>query len=257
MHWWEETERRALATRGQAALALTFWQRLREAGCPADLALLPAQGLAGLYSSGIDLVHWVDGLLTADAQSLESHLLALRAWVREAAFRIRESHRPFLLLLDGLRVDPEEFPQEPEEDLPAGVLPPEAAPKWEGRYEQRHLLYERLDIRLEALGMAGPVRRPFAHSLATVYEEFMVLLRRLQPLTGPHGRLRLREAVALISDVTATFHLDLGPRHLESLRAEPGRPAIPGLGTWLDLALASLTPGGLPPEWLAEGTGAG
>lgn len=255
MHWWEETERRALRTRGGAALAITFWQRLREAGCPEQLALLPAQALASLHGAAVDLVHWVDGLLTAPESALETQLLALRGWCRQTAFLLQESERPFLFLLDGLRLDPEELPAGPEEDWapgPAMALAPEEAPKWEGRYRQRHLLYERLDIRMEALGLHASLRRPLCHSLASVYEEFLVLLRRLGPLAAGE-RLRFGQAVRLLTDVNATFHLDLGPRQLSPTRVDPGRPVIPGLATWLDQALAGLTPGSLPPEWFPSG----
>lgn len=236
MHWWDETEGRALRTRSGAALALALWRRLQAAGCDAEAALLPAHGLAGLYGAGCDLVQVVDSLLVAPAGGVRLHLLELAAWCRRAAFVIGESERPFLLLLDSLRPDPEDLARRVAAEPGAGGAPAEQ-PKLEGRYQRRHLLYERLDLKLEAEGLPAPARQPLCRDLATVYEEFLVALRSIHRLQG-EDRLRHGELVGLLVDLNATFHFTLGPRHLAPARAEPG--SAPGLGLpgWIALALA-------------------
>lgn len=239
MHWWDETEGRALRARGTAQLALVLWRRLQDAGCSPELALLPAHGLAALHGAGSDLVQVVESLLVAPQGALRLYLLELAMWCRRAAFAVTESERPFLLLLDSLKLDPADLDRRSE--LPPGAAAaPAEQPKLEGRYQRRHLLYERLDLKLEAGGIPAPARQPLCRDLATVYEEFLVLLRVIHRLQG-EDRVRFGELVRLLVDLNATFHFTVGPRYLQPLRVEAG--AQPGLGLpgWIALALG--------PDW--------
>lgn len=247
MHWWDETESRALRARGSAQLALTLWRRLQDAGAAAELALLPAHGLAQLHAAGCDLVQIVDSLLVAPRGAGRLHLMELAAWCRRAAFAVAESERPFLLLLDSLKLDPDDLRfREPGTEGPVGA--PEEQPKLEGRYQRRHLLYERLDLKLEAEGIPPGVRQPLCRDLATVYEEFLVAVRGIHRLQG-EGRVRFGELVRLLVDLNATFHFTVGPRYLAPARAEAGAPPGLGLPGWIALALAPGPEGG--GEWPA------
>lgn len=243
MHWWDETERRALGHRGEAAWALTLWRRLVEAGCPAEAALWPAHGLAALYACGCDLVQAVDALLVAPAGSLRLSLLELVWWCRRTAAAVAALERPLLVLLDCLRLEPD--------DLMAAVLaageepvaaPPEEQPKLEGRYQRRHLLYERLDLKMEAEGLPAAVRQPLCRDLATVYEEFLAALHTLHRLHS--ARPSFRTLAQALTDIHATFHLVVGPRHLGWGRLEPGAPVVPGLLVRLMAALGPVEAAG-------------
>lgn len=242
LHWWEEAEHRAVRQRGEATLALGIWRRLREAGFDARLSLLPAHGLARLYLAACDLVQVTDSLLVAPAGELSLHLYELADWCRGAWAAVEWSERPFLLLLDSLRPDPEDWPAAAAAGTGAeatGPAPaPEEAPKLEGRYERRHLLYERLDLRMEAEGLLAEVRRPLARDLATVYEEFLVTLWQVHGLLSAGERTRRRAWERLLVDVNATFHFHVGPRYLRPGPPEPGTPGSFPLPGWIALVLS-------------------
>ncbi|BDG59985.1 hypothetical protein [Caldinitratiruptor microaerophilus] len=248
MHWWDEAEHRALRQRGQATLALGIWRRLREAGFDAHLSLLPAHGLARLYLAACDLVQVTESLLVAPAGELSLHLYELADWCRAAWAAVDWSERPFLVLLDSLRLDPDDWP--PAAAAGAGAVtpapPPEEAPKLEGRYERRHLLYERLDLRMEAEGLPAEVRRPLARDLATVYEEFLVTLWQVHDLLSAGERARRRAWERLLVDVNATFHFHVGPRYLRPGPPDPGAPGGFPLPGWVALALSGGMAGPAP-----------
>lgn len=240
MNWWEETEARALRAKTPALLAQVLWQRFQAARLDPDLAYLPAYQLAQLHDLCADLIKLVESvLLTGDGDRTALRRLAilLAAWARSAHFWTETSAPAFNQLLDSLDLEADLLTQrealEPDED----DLPPEEQPKLDGRYQNWHLLYERLDLKLASIELDEKARRGLARSIARVYEQALVTLRIITGLekeTSP----RFGAVTRLILEVNTTWHFDLGPYHLGHGALRPSRSSVLGLQTWLLVAFS-------------------
>lgn len=240
MHWWDETEARIHRTPSAAELGLGLWQRLVQAGLDPDAAFLTAYDLAALQLLCADLVKLVDSLLqVADGDRLawRRHALALLRWTHTAESWTRETAAATNRLLDSLDLDPSTLAarEEAGEDEPAGELSPEEEAKLEGRYRHWHLLYERLDLKLDSMGLEPAIRRGMARTLARLYEESVVTFRLLSGLSRD-TQPRFGRVAKLLLQINTAWHFDLGPYVLGSGQARPDGGGTVGLATWLLLA---------------------
>lgn len=235
--FWADTEARALRLRGPAQIALTAWQRMKEAGLDPELCLLPAHAVGRVQIAAADLVQIVDSLLAAPRGTARLHLIELLGWSRELGFTLEQSARPFMLLIDSLQLDPA-LPGPRGEAAVAAVPPgPEEQAKADGRFRGWHLLYERLDLTMEAEGLPADLRRPLCRDLAEVYEELLVTLRDSHLLLA-ETPARWRAWADFLSDFDATYHYHVGPRRAGVAWVQPNRPAEWGLQGRLIAALA-------------------
>lgn len=242
MNWWEETEARAHRTRTPAALAMTLWQRLTAAGVDPDLAFAPSYDLAQLHDTCADLVKLVDGLLLAadgDKSAMRRHGLALMRWAKNAAFWTQSTAAAYNQLMDSLDLEADELAAREEQGEEGMAGTPEEQAKLDGRYRNWHLLYERLDLKLDSVGVEERVRRGLARTLARLYEECLVTIRLLAGLEKEPNP-RFRATARLLLQINTTWHFDLGPYLLGSgeMRAKSG--GSPGLQTWLLLAFQAM-----------------
>jgi hypothetical protein len=238
MHWWEDTEARAHRARTPAGMAATLMQRLTAAGVDSDLAAGPAYDLAALYDLCADLIKLTQALLeTADGDKagLRRQALVLSRWARNAAFWTQATAPGFNQLVDSLDLDPEHLADREQVAAEENGAEPEAQPKLDGRYQRWHLLYERLDLKLESAAVPEEVRRALARSLARIYEQCLLTMRALTGLekeTAP----RFRPTARLLLEVNTAWHFDLGPYHLGHGELRARGQMAPGLQTWLLLA---------------------
>lgn len=240
MHWWEEAEARAGRARTPAAMAQTLQQRLLAAGLAADVAVGPAYDLACLHDLCADLVKLVQAFLeTADGDkaALRRHGMVLARWARLTAAWTQTTAPGFNQLIDSLELDPAVMAVREEEPRAQAGAQPEEQPKLDGRYQYWHLLYERLDLKLESIAVPEDVRRALARSLARIYESCLVTMRQLVNLEKEPAP-RFGQTARLLLEINTAWHFDLGPYHLShgELRARGQTP--PGLLTWLLLAFA-------------------
>jgi hypothetical protein len=238
MTWWEEAEARAHRGRTPADLAQVLQQRFQAAGIDPDLACVPAYDLARLSDLAADLIKLVESVLLAsdgDRAVLRRHGLALAQWARYAHQWTKVSAPLFNQLMDGLDLEPETLAGREEVEPGAEGANPEEAPKLQGRYQHWHLLYERLDLKLAALGLEEPVHRGLARSLARIYEQCLITIRVITGLEK-EANPRFRAIARLLLELNTAWHFDLGPYHLGhgELRARGG--GTPGLQSWLLLA---------------------
>lgn len=242
MNWWEETEARAHRARTPASLALTLWQRLQAAGIDPDFAYVPAYDLAHLYDLAADLIKLVDGLLLAadgDKAATRRQGLALMRWARLAAFWAQSTAPAYNQLMDSLDLEAETLAAREEQAEEEAAARPAEQAKLDGRYRNWHLLYERLDLKLDSVAIAEATRRGLARSLARLYEECLVTIRLVGGLEK-EANPRFRATARLLLQLNTTWHFDLGPYHLGQgeMRAKSG--GTPGLQSWLLLAFQSL-----------------
>ncbi|HWI60549.1 MAG TPA: hypothetical protein VNT75_01785 [Symbiobacteriaceae bacterium] len=240
MHWWEEAEARAHRAKSAAALGQTLFQRLTAAGADADLAFGPAYDLGRLYDLCTDFVQLTESILeTADGdrERLRRHGLVLLRWTRYAHGWTTASVAGYNQLMDGLQLDADELADREAGPADDGGGRPEEEPKVEGRYQRWHLLYERLDLKMTACGVDAQVSAGLARSLARVYEQCLLTIRRLSQLERD-SQPRFRAAARLLLDINTAWHFDLGPYHLSQgeLRARGTAPR--SLQTWLLLAFS-------------------
>lgn len=239
MHWWEEAEARARRAKSPAATAQSLWQRLQAAGMDPDLAFGPAYDLACLLDLCADLVKIVDGLLETadgDAAAARRYGLVLMRWARNAHGWTAASAPGFNQLIDSLDLDPQRLAErEAPHDSEPAAEGPGAQAKVDGRYGFYHLLYERIDLKIIAAGVAEEVSHGLARSIARSYEQALVIIRQVTGLEK-ESRPRFGAAARLLLDINTAWHFDLGPYHLGfgELRAR-GQTAH-GLQTFLLLA---------------------
>lgn len=242
MNWWEETEARAHRARTPATLAATLWQRLQAAGVDPDLAFTPSYDLASLHDSCADLIKLVDGLLLAadaDRRAIRRHGLALMRWAKNAAYWAQSTAPAFNQLMDSLELEADQLAAREElaEEGLAGK--PEEQAKLDGRYRNWHLLYERLDLKLDSAGVDASVRRGLSRALARCYEECLVTIRLITGLEK-EAQPRFRATARLLLQVNTTWHFDLGPYHLGAGEMRVKTGGSPGLQTWLLLAFQAM-----------------
>jgi hypothetical protein len=240
LHWWDEAEARARRAKSPVGLAQSLAQRLQAAGIDPDLGFAPAYDLACLHDLCADLVKIVDGMLETadgDAPQLRRYGLVLLRWARSAQAWTVATAPGFNQLIDGLDLEPEKLKEREEASAISGAEAgrPEEQPKVDGRYQHWHLLYERLDLKLTAAGVAAEVSRALARSLARIYEQALVLIRQVSGLEK-ESRPRFGAVARLLLDVNTVWHFDLGPYHLGygELRARGQTP----YGLQTDLLLA-------------------
>ncbi|MGE5676413.1 MAG: hypothetical protein ACM3XM_21450 [Mycobacterium leprae] len=235
MNWWQETEARALRRATPVGVGQLFWQRLRAAGIDQDLAFVPAYDLAQLFDLCADLVKLTDSLLSladGDGDGLRRHALLLDRWADYALTWTQVSADHFNRLLDSLQLEAEELAAREAVQPDEAAEPPEAEPKVGGRYQDWHLLYERLDLKLASGGLAERQHRGLARAIARLYEAALDTMRQLHqlekeqnPRFGPVSRLLLA--------INTSWHFDLGPYHLGYGRLQAHGAALPGLKYWL------------------------
>jgi hypothetical protein len=241
LHWWEETEARVHRTRTPAGLANTLRQRLLAARLDEDLAFGPAHDLACLHDLCADLIKLTESLLesaTGDRAALRRHAMALTRWARYASAWVQISGPGFNQLVDGLDLEPDRLAG--RESLPMEVPPagaPEEQPKLDGRYQFWHLLYERLDLKLEAAGVEEKARRSLARSLSRIYEQCLITFRQIAGLEKEINP-RFGAVSRLLLDINTAWHFDLGPYHLGYGELRVRGASTPGLQQLLFLALA-------------------
>lgn len=240
MHWWEETEARVHRTRTAAGLATTLRQRLQAAGLDEDLAFGPAYDLAMLHDLAADYIKLTESLLESadgDRAAQRRHAMALTRWARSASAWVQISAPGFNQLIDSLELEPERLAG--REALPeeAASGAPEEQPKVDGRYQFWHLLYERLDLKLESAGVEEKVRRPLARTLARIYEQCLLTFRQITGLEKESSP-RFGVVSRLLLDINTAWHFDLGPYHLGHGELRARGMTAPGLQTLLLLAFA-------------------
>ncbi|HEY3368285.1 MAG TPA: hypothetical protein VGK74_24800 [Symbiobacteriaceae bacterium] len=235
MNWWQDAEAQALRVKTPAAMAQTLQQRLKAAGIDEGLAFTPAYDLAQLYSLCADLVKLVDSALAAadgDTAQLRRYALLLARWADYACTWTKDSFDPFNQLMDSLELEPDALAAREAVEPAVGGAPPEEEPKLGGRYQNWHLLYERLDLKLASAGVEERIHRGLARSLARIYEHCLLTLRLVGALTiEPNPRFR--NAARLLLEINTTWHFDLGPYHLGHGRLSARNPVTPGLKAWL------------------------
>lgn len=240
MNWWEDAEARALRARSPAGAGHLLWQRLQSAGLDAESSATPAHDLARLADLCTDLVKLLESVLVlsdGDLPGLRRQLLILQRWAQYAAHWTELSAPAFNQLLDALDLGAEALAGRADDPAdPIDAAPAEQA-KVDGRYHYWHLLYERLDLKFAAAGLAEPVRRGLARSLARLCEEALVTLRVIGSLER-EGNPRFRQVARTLLDINTTWHFDLGPNHLGPGRARAAGAGTLGVQTWLLLALA-------------------
>ena len=240
MNWWEDAEARALRARSPAGAGHLLWQRLQSAGLDPELTATPAHDLARLYDLCTDFVKLLEGVLVlsdGDLPGLRRQLLILQRWAQYASHWADLSAPAFNQLMDALDLGPETLARRADDpEDPADAAPAEQA-KVDGRYRYWHLLYERLDLKFAAAGLAEQVRRGLARSLARLYEEALVTVRVVSSLER-EANPRFRQVARTLLAVNTTWHFDLGPNHLGPGRARSAGAGTLGVQTWLLLALA-------------------
>ena len=238
MHWWEDTEARAHRVRTPATLGATLVQRLTAAGFDADLSAGPAYDLAALHDLCADMVKLTEALLETtdgDRPAMRRQALLVGRWARSASFWTTATAPGFNQLLDSLDLDPDRLAEREQVAAEENAAEPEAQPKLDGRYQRWHLLYERLDLKLESAGVDQATRQALARSLARIYEQCLLTLRAIGGLEKESSP-RFGATARLMLDVNTAWHFDLGPYHLGHGELRPRGQMAPGLQTWLLMA---------------------